>query len=144
MRYQCLRLAASAPQRPVKLAVPPELPGELQRAVTTRSRRQSPYDGLRGVPCSRLPRSRLIPRRGKSRTGGRGTDGGEKLGTFGAIQGLPAWPKSTGGASGETPGRARHPGAPSAPQTGQRGWATEHKGTKYMSLQSMPTVLRTV
>lgn len=144
MHYQCLRLAASAPQRPVKLAVPPELPAGLRSAAITRSCRQSPYDRLRGIPCSRLLRSRLIPRRGKSGTGGRGADDGEKLDTCGAIQGLPAWPKSTGGTSGVPPGRAGHPAAPSTPQKWQRGWAMECKGTKYMLLQAMPTVLRTV
>lgn len=128
MRRQCLRLAASARRRPVKLAVPPELPAGLQSAVITRSRRQS--------PCSRLPRSHLIPRRGKSKTGGKGQDG-EKLGTCGGVQGLPARPKSTGGTSGGPPGRAGHPAAPSAPQKGR-------KGPKYMSLQAMPNVLCTV
>lgn len=61
------------------------------------------------------------PRRGKSRTGGRGTDDGEKLGTCGAFQGLPAWPKFMGGAPGATPGRAGHPAGP-VPLKGAMEW----------------------
>lgn len=69
MRHQCQRLAATAPQRPVKPAVPSELRGGLQSKQRLTG---ALTPGCGGVPCCRLPRSRLTPRRGKRGTGGGG------------------------------------------------------------------------
>lgn len=118
MRRQCQRLAATAPQRPVKPAVPSELAGRpqgKQRRPGAASSPLTPGCGAGGCPCSRLPPSRLAPGRGKRGTGGRGgtTEGpgtdGEKLSTCGDGRGLPARPPPPGGPLGLSPGRAGPP-----------------------------------
>ncbi|KAL2302354.1 hypothetical protein Nmel_009780, partial [Mimus melanotis] len=142
VRYQCLRPDARAPQRPVKLAVPPELPVGLQSAVITWSCRQCPHDGLWEVPRSRLPRSRLIPRRGKSRTGGRGQT---------MVRSLAPAVLSRGSRRGQNPQEAPLVRLRDAPDTQlppvplRRGSVAGRRNiTKYMPLQAMPTVLRIV
>lgn len=70
--HQCLRLATTTPQRPIKPATPSELPGGLQSKQHLPGVSSSLSPGCGRVPCPWLPCSRLTPRRGNRGTGGGG------------------------------------------------------------------------